>query len=111
MRGTKEDPTDEDEHLKRGIGSQRKSKVLVMVESEPMENPKKGRKDRKCGHIKMKVIPDLSSDTFRESVEKCADEDSYAVMGNLPGHSGVEDAVAGTDRQTTPGKDAPKRLP
>ncbi len=108
---TTEDPTDEDEHLKRGIGSQRNSKVLVMVESEPVENPKKGKKDCKCGHIKMKVIPDLSSGTFKESVEKCVDKDSYAVMDNLSGHSGVEKVVAGYDRQTTPGKDAPKRLP
>lgn len=59
----------------------------------------------------MKVIPDLVSDTFKESVERCADKDSYAVMDNLSGHSGVEKAVAGSDRQTTPGKDAPKRLP
>ena len=108
---TTEDPTDEDEQLKRGIGSHRNSKVLVMVESGPVENPKKGKKDRKCGHIKMKVIPDLASDTFKESVERCADKDSYAVMDNLSGHTGVEKAVAGSDRQTTPGKDAPKRLP
>lgn len=108
---TTEDRTEDDEHLKRGIGSQRNSKVLVMVESESVENPKKGRKDRRCGHIKMKVIPDLSSDTFKETVEKCVDKDSCAVMDNLLGHSGVEKVVADTDRQTTPGNDALRRLP
>ena len=36
-------PLDEGEDLKSGIGSQRQSKVLVMVESEEAENPKKDR--------------------------------------------------------------------
>ena len=39
------------------------------------------------------------------------DKDSYAMMDNLSGHSGVEKVVAGTDRQTPPGKDASKSLP
>ena len=108
---TKEDPTSEDEPLKRGIGSQRKEKVLVMVESEPVENPKKGKKDRKCGHIKMKVIPDLKATTFKEATKECADGGAFAVMDNLSGHSGVEESVSGSDRQTIPGKDAPKKLP
>ena len=108
---TTEDPTENGGGLKRGIGSQRKAKVLVMVESEPVENPKKGGKDRKCGHIKMKVISDISSDTFKSATENCVDKDAFAVMDNWSGHSGVEEVVAGSDRQTTPGKDAPKRLP
>lgn len=108
---TSEDTTSDDDPLKRGIGSQRKAKVLVMVESEPMENPAQGKKSRKCGHIKMKVIPDLKSTTFRDTTEACAAEGASAVMDNLPGHSGVEEAVAGSDRQTVKGKDAPKVLP
>lgn len=108
---TTEDTTEDGDSLKRGIGSQRKAKVLVMVESEPVDNPKKGKKDRKCGHIKMKVIPNLSSDTFKEATENCVDKNALAVMDNWSGHSGVEEVVACSDRQTTPGKDAPKRLP
>ena len=52
---TTENPSDDETPLKRGIGSQRKAKVLVMVESEAVDEPKKGKKNRKCGHIKMKV--------------------------------------------------------
>src|SRR5574344_1937180 len=48
---TTEDLTSENESLKRGIGSQRKAKVLVMVESESVDVPRKGQKNRKCGHI------------------------------------------------------------
>jgi len=43
--------------LKRGCGSQKKSKVLVMAESMPIENPgKPGSKPRKVNHLKMFVI-------------------------------------------------------
>ena len=70
-----------------------------------------GLKDAVIQLIAGESVPDLSSDTSRESVEKCVDKNSYAVMDNLSGHSGVEKVVAGSDRQTTPGKDAPKRLP
>jgi hypothetical protein len=57
--------------LKRGRGSQKKSKVLVMAESLPIEakRTKKG-KPRKVGHIKMIVIPDLKSQTITSVVEK-----------------------------------------
>jgi len=52
------------ETLKRGSGSQRKTKMLVMIESEavPENEQKKGKKDRKSGHLKMKVI--LNRRTF-----------------------------------------------
>jgi len=51
-----------DKPLKRGRGSQKKSKVLVMVESVPVEGKttKKG-KPRKVGHLKMLVIDDLKA--------------------------------------------------
>ena len=39
---TTDSPLEEDEPLKSGIGSQRKSKVMVMVESEKTEHPRKG---------------------------------------------------------------------
>lgn len=104
-------PLEEGEDLKSGIGSQRKSKVLVMVESEEVESPKKGQKSRKCGHLKMQVISDLKSGTFKEKTSQSVEPDSTVVMDNLPGHSGVEEAVAVSKRQTVPGKDAPKVLP
>jgi hypothetical protein len=41
------------QRLKRGKGSQRKSKVTVMAESFPLEI--EGRNERYCGQFKMKV--------------------------------------------------------
>lgn len=47
-----------DEPLKKGRGSQTKTKVLVMTENEPAEDSKKTIK-KSVGHIKMIVIPNL----------------------------------------------------
>ena len=108
---TTEDLTSENESLKRGIGSQRKAKVLVMVESESVDVPRKGQKNRKCGHIKMQVIEDLKAETFKEHAETSIDKGATVVMDNLSSHAGVEQVVAASERQTVPGKDAPTVLP
>lgn len=43
---------EKDQPLKRGRGSQKKSKVLVMAESEMVEPTKKGQKPRRVAYIK-----------------------------------------------------------
>jgi Zn ribbon nucleic-acid-binding protein/ribosomal protein S8E len=60
------------EALKRGRGSKKKSKVLVMAESEFVETPKKGEKPRRVGYLKMKVIEDLKKETINEHVKNLA---------------------------------------
>lgn len=69
---TMELPEEEkDKPLKRGRGSQRKAKILVMVESsKSKEAPKKGRPDKVVGHLKMKVISDLESKTITKVVKE-----------------------------------------
>ena len=64
---------EKDKPLKRGRGSQKKSKVLVMAESEFVESPKKGQKPRRVGYIKMKVIDNLQAETINEQVKTLAD--------------------------------------
>ena len=58
---------------KRGRGSQKKTKVLVMVESEPAtkEEQEAGNysKSRKLGHIKMVIVTDLKKETIDEVAE------------------------------------------
>jgi hypothetical protein len=68
-----ETPKEEkDKPLRRGRGSQRKSKVLVMAESEFVESPKTGGKPRRVGYLKMKVIDNLQSETINEYVKTLA---------------------------------------
>ena len=47
---------DKDKPLKRGRGSQKKTKVLVMAESKTVENQKAGKKPKQVRYLKMKVI-------------------------------------------------------
>ena len=62
------------EPLKRGRGSQKRAKVLVMVESSPsQEAPKQGRPSWAVGHLKMQVIPDLKSETITDIVKEQLD--------------------------------------
>lgn len=105
------DPLKDTEELKSGVGSQKKAKVLVMVESEPSDKPKSGEKSRKCGHIKMRVINDLKTDTFEKEVRASVEDDSTVIMDNLHSHIGAEKVVKNSERQTIPGKEAPKMLP
>lgn len=61
---------EKDKPLKRGRGSQKKTKVLVMAESKTVENPKPGKKPKKVRYLKMKVIDDLKSDTITRNVKE-----------------------------------------
>jgi len=79
-----------DEPLKRGRGSQRKTKVAVMAESVPVKEVKtKKGKDRKVGYIKMLVIDDLKAETIdnvvRGNINKDAviDSDASSSYTNL----------------------------
>ena len=73
------------ETKKRGSGSQYKTKVMVMVESEETRTDKpKARKARrradgitkKVGHLKMKVMTDLKSETADKTIKGRVSQDS-----------------------------------
>lgn len=70
-----------------------------------------GREASQSGQIKMHVISDLKTDTFERNVRAVVEEGSTAVRDNLHSHIGVERVVEKSERQTVPGKDAPKMLP
>jgi hypothetical protein len=54
--------------LKRGVGSQKQSKVVVMTESTVVENPKQGIKARRVNHLKMVVIDNLQAESVAKVV-------------------------------------------
>jgi len=68
------------ESLKRGKGSQKKSKVLVMASFNKVPlakfNHKKHKTPRKLKFLKMKVIDDLQSTTINSEVKKAVNKDS-----------------------------------
>ena len=75
-----------DEPLKRGAGSQAKTKVLVMAESIEVDNPKKGQKPKKVGHIKMVVIPDSKKETIDPIASSDIDGDATVVSDGTKSH-------------------------
>jgi hypothetical protein len=85
---------EKDKPIKRGRGSQKKSKVLVMVESVPIEGEttKKG-KQRKVGHIKMIVIDDLKADTITPIVESNINEKATIDSDNSTSYVKLKDVV------------------
>ena len=107
---TKEE--DKDQPLKRGRGSQRKSKVLVMAESEPVEGQKtKKGKPRKVGHIKMLVMEDLKSDTVTELVEKNVSDVSKIDSDDSTSYNKLAEAVEEHKPQVLAKEDINKVLP
>ena len=100
-----------EEPLKRGVGSQKKSKVLVMIESEDSVPKRKGQKEKKVGHIKMEVIKNLEADTIDKATVKGVDKDAKILTDNMGGHAHLPQHFDNTAIKTVPGKDAPKVLP
>jgi len=66
---TERDITEKGKPLKRGRGSQTKSKVLVMAESTPVSDSKRPVK-KSVRYIKMLVIPNLKADTINVEVSE-----------------------------------------
>ena len=85
------------EPLKRGRGSQRKCAVLVMAESqavEPSEQPKGKRAvNRKVGHIKMRVMPNLSAQTLTEATSTHVSPDSTLDTDGSSSYVGLSGVV------------------
>ena len=91
---TTEDEPEGDEPLKRGNGSQRKAKVFVMVESEPFEAPKKGKKDARLAICAMVVIENLEADTIKETMNNvCKKESTEVIMDDSTAHVKTSEAV------------------
>lgn len=80
---------------KRGRGSERQAKVLVMVESEPgIIAPKKGKPDRKVGYLKMVVMEDLKSETINKEVEKAVDKEATVLSDGYTGYAKLKEVIS-----------------
>jgi len=105
-------PEEKGEPLKRGRGSQKKTKVLVMAESEEIidKKTKKG-KPRKVGYIKMKVIPNLKADTITSLVKENISEESELITDDSTSYVKLKDVVAKHEAQVIPKENIGKVLP
>ncbi|HZJ35886.1 MAG TPA: IS1595 family transposase [Gillisia sp.] len=95
------EPTDN----KRGRGSEKQAKVLVMVESEPsIKAPKKDKPDRKVGYLKMVVLADLTAKNINKEVEKGVDKLASALTDGYKGYTKLKEVIAKHDVVIEPNK-------
>lgn len=97
--------------LKRGRGSQKKSKVLVMAESEMAMAPKKGQKPRRVGYLKMKVIEDLKSGTINKLVKGLASGTTEVDTDDSTSYVDLKDFVPKHNSQVVPKNKVGEILP
>jgi hypothetical protein len=98
--------------LKRGRGSQKKSKVLVMVESVPVEDKitKKG-KPRKVGHLKMLVIDDLKANTITSKVKEHVSKNAIIDSDSSTSYVTLKDVVKNHKPKVIPKEKVSEMLP
>jgi len=100
-----------DEKLKRGAGSQNKSKVMVMTESTEVENPKPNKPPRKVNHIKMQIVPDLNADTATKIVKEQIDYHSDIKSDDSTTYKKLNKVVQSHEAQIIKPEDLQKVLP
>ena len=99
---------------KRGKGSQKQAKVLVMTESKSVEphTKYKHKPSKKVKYIKMQLLEDLCKGTTNEQVEKAVDKRSSVVTDGANNYNDLQAKV--DDHKATvikDKKDTPKILP
>ena len=101
-----------DEKLKAGVGSQRKSKVMVIAESTPVDvESKKGMKPKSVKHIKMIVIPDEKAKTIDVVAANSIDKESCLTTDNHRSYIHFKDMFTEHKSQVIDPKDIGKVLP
>lgn len=99
------------EPLKRGRGSQKKTKVLVMAESELVASPKKGQKPRRVGYLKMKVIDDLQKETINQVVQNTISKDSQLHSDDSTSYVDLHGFVESNHKEVIPKEKIGEKLP
>ena len=102
---------EENEKLKRGRGSQRQTKVLVMAESEAVKSKKQQRTNKRCGYFKMKVIENTEAVTINREVEKAVEPTAVAITDKYPCYNKLKEVLAGHQAVKCVPKEAHKLLP
>ena len=103
---------DKDKPLKRGRGSQRKTKVVVMAESTPVEGKttKKG-KPRKLGYLKMVVVNDLKASTIDNIVKENINKEAIIDSDDSNSYTNLKTIVKEHRPKVVPPKEIGKMLP
>ena len=101
-----------DEPTKRGRGSQKQSKALVMAKVDPKKGrPKKNKKPSAFRYVKMVVIPDSSSVTMKDVVEGNISITATIKSNGWRGFARMKEVTAKHIVKIVPPQEASKALP
>ena len=92
------DKETKEEVRKRGRGSQKQSKVLVLIESIPVLPEQKASKykhkpDRKVGHVKMIVMENLQGKNINDKMKDQVSKDTSAISDAYKGYNKLEEVL------------------
>ena len=99
---------------KRGRGSLNHSKVLVLIESIPLENQEekyKHKPKRKCGYLKMIVMDDLTSTSINQAIESKVEKNVTAITDKYKGYSKLKELIKHEQVNTSELKEVHKVFP
>lgn len=94
---SKTDENKDNTPQKRGRGSQKQSKVLVMTESKKIENKlakNKHKPDRCVGYIKMIVMDNLKADSINAAVNQSVDKETEVLSDGYKGYTKLKEIIA-----------------
>lgn len=92
----KQDEIEEAVPKKRGRGSQKQAKVLVLIGSKPVEDKPekyKHKPDRQVGYLKMLVMPDLRAKSINEEVSRNVDKETVVLSDAYRGYNKLEEII------------------
>lgn len=99
------------EKLKAGAGSQKKTKVIVMAETEETESSIKYQKPTKVKHIKMIVVENLKANTIDDVAIKNIEKESSIITDASSSHIHFKSMFNEHKSQVINPKDIGKVLP
>lgn len=99
------------EDTKRGRGSQKQMKVLVMVESSYTPNDNPHRKNRAMGFVKMVTMDQLNSIGINYEINKAISKDATVLTDAYKSFARIGEVVDTHIARVVPSKEAHKMLP
>jgi len=103
-----------EEKQKRGRGSLKNLKVLVLVESAPTEvidERYKHKPKRKCGHLKMILMEDLKADTINPVIQTSVKKGSHVITDEYKGYTKLKEIMDHQGINTSGMKEVHKTFP
>ncbi|KAA6331187.1 hypothetical protein EZS27_020177 [termite gut metagenome] len=97
--------------MKRGAGSQKQAKVVIMTESELVDNPHKGPKAKRANHIKMQIISEMKADTVTDIAKEQVDSQAELTADDSRSYKKLGKYLKSHDAQVVKPEDLPKILP